>query len=824
MSTNNSHDGGPDDPRLDAAWRELVRPMSPERGSRLQRPQGPGRRPANHVGPVPAVGGDRSGGALDIESLGLVETFGDVELLRGWDHALDRPVMIRALSAAGAACSRRSQEFWSGARVQAQLQHQRLIGVHVLDESRNWVVTECAKHSLAQQLRKGPLPAPRVRRFLEQALEGLNYLHEQGEVHGQIQPDSLLVDDQGNLKIDRPLGVQPDGVFLYRPGLEKYMAPEALDESRFGAVGSAVDLYSLGMTMLELLAGDRLADLVLPDDANFTDAADAWQKWHVSAAAQLPPIRTLLPKTPPRLALVLDRLLAKHVDDRFPSARDAYTALTHAESPRDDAVSQMPLPAVVPRPPQLIEQRPARRSPRSPLVATTTYVTTRSTAPERSRLVAWADKLADERTGNLVSVGVLLLAVFTAGSMIFSGQRVPPADQDLIKDFSRGNDEADETVHELVKPEPPESELVDEKGDEPPQDAPSPAPPPPVEAMLTVMAAPSTATVLIDGVELPPRSSWPRKLPPGTYRVDVRQWDYFPWSRVVTIAEGERCHVDAHLQPRSRPEIYEPPPLDGPLLPPEVARFAVTMLDELWWDVPAARQRYPNLMAGMMARHSETLRSDARVVHARALWELRLQKEKSLVRFEQAADLAPSWYSLPRKHVIRERLIAGDLAEVRQHAELLARALRPTTVEARSAAINHELEADAGRFLGAVSGLLEGPFGQATGLAQFRGQLPADGTAAFDEERMLVLQHYRDLARLGPSWFVADDLIDVHLDDTVVLQRDVLLRSFAMAVGESASVSGPRTPTVAKLTLPFAGVQGPGIANVTINYDVNSPF
>lgn len=804
MSTKDPYDGGPSDSRLDAAWQELVRPVPTRRGN--QGDEGdvrPGRARSRAASrrsrPLPP---DQSGAAREIESLRLVETFGDVELWRGWDHLLDRPVMIRALSSAGTACPRRSQQFWTGARVQARLQHPRLIAVHMLDESRNWVVTECAKHSLAQELRKGRLPATRVRRFLEQALEGLSYLHEQGEVHGQMQPDSLLVDDQGNLKIDRPLGVQPDGVFLYRPGLEKYIAPEALDESRFGDVGPAVDLYGLGMTMLELLVGDTLGNLVLSDDAQFTDVADAWQKWHVSVAERLPPIHKLAPKTPPRLAHVLDRLLAKHVDERYRSAREAYAELTHVEVTHHPTASQATLPAVVPQPTQLVEQRPARRSPRLPVIAATTYVAARTPSPEASRLAVWADKLTNEKTGNLVSVMVLLLATFTAGLMMFS-ERSELSDNRVV--LEPGPSEPTPEPPTLTPPPAPERIVQAEEPVESTPVEPSP-PPPPAEGTLTVTATPAKAAVLIDGVELPVGSTWPRRMPAGTYQVEVRQWNYFPWRGAVTIAAGQDCQVNAKLQSRPQHNVFEPPPLDGPRLPSKVTRYAVSMLDELWWDVPAARHRYPNLMAKMTIHHQDLLSSDARIVHAAALWELRIEKhDRARVRFEQAARLAPAWYSLPRKHVIRDRLLAGDWTAVRDHSELFVRALNSTSVSRLSAGTKLACLEDAGRFLGSVSGLLEGPLGQEMGLSQLRVTMPAVSRDPFDEERALALQHYHDLVRSNPSWSIADDLIEAHLHDTVVLQRDAVLRSLAVSLRDEADEAPSRPHILGNRVARFVG-------------------
>lgn len=763
------------EPQLAEAWRELVRPLGAQPAGGVQRSFG------SPVGKAPHEGarGRRTAApfeqaSLDIEALGLVEEFGDVSLVRGWDHALDRPVMIRALSAAAAACPRRSSQFWTGARFQARLKHARLIGVHALDEGRNWVVTESARHSLTQELRKGPLTGVRVRRVLDQALEGLAYLHEQGQLHGQIQPDALLVDDQGDLKIDRPLGVQNDGEFLFRPGLEKYTAPETLDESRFGRVGPQADLYSLGMTVLELLAGDRLSELVLPDDAKFTDAATAWQKWHVSAAASMPPVLELLPRTPPGLAKVLDKLLTKQVSDRFASAREAWASLNYVTRASDGpALNLLPVPT---RPeldtPAALSRETPRSGPATSMMATT-YGRPRIAPLEESRLNTWAEKLTDEKTSNTAAVAVLLIAVFAAGLMFFSGGQTEIATLEPLPPVAVAVGS-----HDGV-PEPPVDYPVDPVPPPEPEDEPDVVeltPTPPTTGRLAIHA-PASAVVLIDRVEAPSASVLTRELLAGEHLVEVRQWNCLPWEQQIKVKPGALQQLIVRLKPRAEPATYEPLPTDGLPVSSLTVKYIAQMLDENWDNVGIAKFRYPKVMANLKSRNPAILESDFLVVHAIALWEDRLQNNKrSYAAFAHAARIAPTWYSMPRKHLIRERMLAGNYEFVYEDCELLARATQETPTGAISAKLAHEFQVDSGRFLGAVGALLEGPCKQLVGLEGARQHLSSDARMAYDETFDLVTQHYDHCLRSTSKSSIEQALIREHLRDTIVAQRHMLLK------------------------------------------------
>ncbi|HZT85310.1 MAG TPA: protein kinase [Gaiellaceae bacterium] len=301
----------------------------------------------------------------------LVGTGGMSSVFRARDRQLDRRVAIKILHEHYAGDPEYLERFRREARAVARLSHPNIVTVidRGADGGRQYIVFEHIEGENLKELvlRTGRLP---VRRALELALavaDGLSFAHEHGLVHRDVKPQNVLLSREGEVKVTdfgiaRSLhvehGVTQTGTVL---GTGEYLAPEQASGKQ---VSPATDVYSLGVVLWELLAGD------IPFvGENFVAIALR----HVNEPP--PSLCERRPDVSPRLEAAVDRALAKDPRRRFPSmaafAQELRACLAEAEGaaaapPLDDDVAvtriTRPAPARPPRTP-----RPARRR-RRPLV------------------------------------------------------------------------------------------------------------------------------------------------------------------------------------------------------------------------------------------------------------------------------------------------------------------------------------------------------------------------------------------------------------------------------------------------------------------------
>ncbi|MCW2815914.1 MAG: pknB 3, partial [Nocardioides sp.] len=187
---------------------------------------------------------------------------GAADVYRADDQLLSRAVAVKVLRESAEDPSSRDR-FIHEARTLAQLSHVAI--VTVLDagftDERPYLVLELVGGSTLEQVGGGvPLPLDRVGRIGAQVADALEHAHQAGVVHRDIKPSNVLIgaDDQvkvADFGIARLIGDTVRHTQTgHAIGTAAYLSPEQVTG---GDLSGAVDIYSLGLVLIEALTGER---------------------------------------------------------------------------------------------------------------------------------------------------------------------------------------------------------------------------------------------------------------------------------------------------------------------------------------------------------------------------------------------------------------------------------------------------------------------------------------------------------------------------------------------------------------------------------------
>lgn len=262
-----------------------------------------------------------------------------------WEHALNRRVAVRCLLRS-ARTKRRVQSFLEEARFLASVSHPHLAEVHTVSERGFFVVMEYLEETLVahrKACRHGQCSPEFVFRFLRESLSILDRLHRSGVVHGAIGQRSFHLTESGVIKLVDAPGCTSAGIFRAPRPDQTCLAPELLSPETFGEPGAATDLYMLGFTAFELLAGDQIQRWLPKLGTGEVFDQQQWLQWHASHLEQLPALESLIAGLPPRLAEVIEKLCEKQVVERCGSAAAALQLLDGQQTESQSDEPQMPV-------------------------------------------------------------------------------------------------------------------------------------------------------------------------------------------------------------------------------------------------------------------------------------------------------------------------------------------------------------------------------------------------------------------------------------------------------------------------------------------------
>ena len=249
------------------------------------------------------------------------------------DPQLDRTVAIKALrpdlGLAPELHGELTRRFYQEAVAAGRLNHPNIVAIHdVLElDGFPYIVLEYVEgQTLARLLAaEGPFPHRRAVQMALQVCAALDYAHARGIVHRDIKPANILVAGGDQVKVSdfgiaHIAGSQltQTGAMLGSPA---YMSPEQI---RGRTVDGRSDLFSLGVVLYQALTGAE----AFPGENPTTVLYRILEEEPV-------PIPERNPSVPAVLGPVMQRVLAKDPDQRYPTARDFADALRQALGPEE---------------------------------------------------------------------------------------------------------------------------------------------------------------------------------------------------------------------------------------------------------------------------------------------------------------------------------------------------------------------------------------------------------------------------------------------------------------------------------------------------------
>jgi serine/threonine-protein kinase len=245
------------------------------------------------------------------------------------DTKLERIVAIKFLPRQIAANSEERERFRVEAKAAASLNHPNIATIHAIEEydGEMFIVMEYIEGKELREIvgATGPLAPTAATNYATQIAAGLQAAHKKGITHRDIKSSNIMITEDDDVKImDFGLAKIAGGAQLTKDhstlGTAAYMSPE---QTRGEPVDHRTDIWSFGVMLYEMFIGQlpfrgdyeqAVMYSILNDEPEWTD------------------------KISPHLQPILQRALAKELNDRYQSMKelvDDLNAFSNDTKPAD---------------------------------------------------------------------------------------------------------------------------------------------------------------------------------------------------------------------------------------------------------------------------------------------------------------------------------------------------------------------------------------------------------------------------------------------------------------------------------------------------------
>lgn len=256
--------------------------------------------------------------------LELIGQGGMGQVFKALDCNLNRLVALKVLKKELAASAEEREKLAAEARITASINHPHVVKVFSFgnDHGQFYMAMELIPNSSLDELLalQKRVPEMQVLQIGIQIAEGLQAALERELIHRDIKPGNILFADAHTAKlVDFGLAIVMDQAAAAAGeiwGTPYYIAPEKLDNQ---PEDFRSDIYSLGGTLFHALAGRP------PYEAETASMVALKQLKSMPVSLQ-----SFAPDVTSETAYVINRMIAKNADDRYPSYEKLIEHLTYA--------------------------------------------------------------------------------------------------------------------------------------------------------------------------------------------------------------------------------------------------------------------------------------------------------------------------------------------------------------------------------------------------------------------------------------------------------------------------------------------------------------